>query len=222
MIDLDPKERQQIERDLATLRVGMTQVTLSSNLKGVTIIDQRIRTQGEPATNVYGPFDKSQALGIRQGHHIITARAASHPELIWEVDAAGTEMATHVFEFPKEEAPARAVVDAPAPPPPERPIPRSFWYAAGGTGVLVAATAVTGLLALGARSSYDAANDGTTPEHADDLRGNSKTLNITTDVLLATTVVGAAVTVFLYVTRPEKALPTLQTGATTFRFGGVL
>src|SRR5207247_2580415 len=131
----------------------------------------------------------------RQGHHLMRARAPGRPELTWEVDATAGEMAPHVFDFPKEEAAFRPIVAQLPPPPPaaERPIPRSFWYAAGATGVLAVATTVTGIFAMNAGSTYASANTGTTPERADDLRGGAKTLNITTDVLLGGTLLGAAV-----------------------------
>lgn len=209
MIELDPKERAQIERDLATLKLGVTRVTLSANTDNVTVIDQRIRTQDEAVTNVYGPLEGARAIviGVRQGHHVFTARAPGRPEVVWEVDASAGELPPHLFEFPKEEVPAVPVVTAPLPPPPpppDRPIPRTFWYGAGATGVLAVATTITGIAALGAASSYDDANRGSTPERADDLRGNAKALNITTDVLLTGTVIAAAVTTFIYLTRPEK------------------
>jgi hypothetical protein len=209
MIELDPKEREQIERDLQTLQVGVTRVTLSANLPNVTVIDQRIRTQSEPVTNVYGPLDGPVAIGIRPGHHVMTARVAGRPEITWEIDTSAGEMAPHVFEFPKEEERARPIANVPMPlppppPPPERPIPRSFWYAAGTTGVLAVATTVTGIAALSAESSYKSANQGTTPERADDLRADAKTLNITTDVLLTGTIVAAAVTTIIYLVRPAR------------------
>jgi hypothetical protein len=207
MLEIDPKDREQIERDLSTLKVGVARVNVSSNVKGVTIVDQRIRTQEDPVTNVYGPVDAPLALGIRRGHHVMTARAPGKPEQVWEFEAVAGEMPAHVFEFPEEQAPPVPAVPIVRiePPPPERPIPRSFWYAAGATGVLGVATVVTGLFAVNARSDFEAANTGGTPERADDLRGTGQALNVTTDVLLTATVVGAAVTAFIYLTRPEKA-----------------
>jgi hypothetical protein len=204
MIELDAKEREQIERDLQTLKVGVTRITLSANMPKVTIVDQRIRTQSEPVTNIYGPTDGPIAIGVRQGHHIITARVPGRPEISWEVDMSAGDMAPHVFEFAKEVERPIVMLPPPPPPPPERPIPPSFWYGAGTTGVLAAATTITGLVALGANSSYKSANEGTNPERADDLRSDAKTLNITTDVLLTGTIIAAAVTTIIYLTRPEK------------------
>lgn len=207
MIDLDAKDREQIERDLSTLKVGVARVTVSSNMKGVIIMDQRIPTQGEPVRNVYGPTDGPLALGIRQGHHIMTAKVQGRPEVTWEFDATAGELPPHVFEFVEEHVPAPVVpvIAPPPPPPPERPIPRSFWYAAGATGALGVATAITGLVALNTHSTFESANGGSSPERADDLRGTGQALNVTTDVLFTATVIGAAVSAYIFLTRPEKA-----------------
>lgn len=215
MIELDPKEREQIERDLMTLKVGVTRVALSANVKGTTLIDQRVRPQGESVTNVYGPIDEPKSIGIRQGHHIMIARAPGHPEVTWEVDATAGQMEPHVFELSREAmAPP---IGAPPPPAAERPIPRSFWYAAGGTGLLAVATTVTGLVAMGARSSYRSANDGRSPERAESLQSDAKTLNVTTDILLTGTLLGAALTAFIYLGRPEKAPAAAALGAARYR-----
>ncbi len=225
MIDLEPNERAQIERDVMTLKVGMARVTLSSNLKGVTVIDQRITSEGVPVTNVYGPLDSPITIGIRRGHHVMTARAPNRPELIWDVDAPAGNVPPHTFEFPVDTSPTPSSVRQPSvEPPAERPIPPSFWYGLGATGVLAAATAVTGIVTLNVNSTFSAANDGRTPERADSLRSDGQALNTATDVLLATTVVGAAVTTFIYLTRPEKRVPHPNSerplGWSSFRLGG--
>lgn len=218
MIDLPPREREQVERDLSTLKVGVTRITITSNVKGATLIDQRVRTQGEPVTNVYGPIDGPLSLGIRQGHHVFTLRAQGKPPQVWEFDAAAGEVPPHAFEFPTDQ-PQAAVKHVPiAPRPAERPIPKSFWYTAGVTGVLGIATAVTGISAMRMHADFESANTGNTPERAGDMRGTGQALNITTDVLLAATIVGAAVGTIIYLTRPEKT----STTPTTARLTGPL
>lgn len=223
MLEMDPKDREQVERDLSTLKVGVSRIIVSSNLKGVTLVDQRIPTEGNHVTNIYGPFDAPTSLGIRQGHHIFTARVAGRPDVVWEFDAIAGNMPAHVFEFVEEQKPATPVY-VPPPPPKERPIPSSFWYAAGATGVFGAATLVTGLLASSNHSEFESANKtGNTPERADDLRGTGQALNVTSDVLLTATVVSAAVGAFIFLTRPEKVVNTPQTGfnGATFTWRGL-
>ncbi len=76
---------------------------------------------------------------------------------------------------------------------------------------------MTGILALGTASSYDDANRGRTPERADELRSRGQAFNVTTDVLLGTTIIAAAVTAYLYVTRPEKEASSLTAFLRTAR-----
>lgn len=210
MIEVAPAEKEQIERDLQTLKLGLVRVAFTSNVPETTIIDRRIPTQGDAVNNVYGPVIAARPLplGLRQGHHVITARASGKPEQTWEVDAAAGDLGVHAFEFPEEKAPVEAKpagpVYTPPPPPPERPIPRSFWYGAGATGALALGTVVMGLVAVNSASSYNDANDGRDPDRADELRGRTQAFNITTDVLLIGTIAAAALTSVIYVTRPEK------------------
>ena len=211
MIEVAPAEKEQIERDLQTLKLGLVRVTFTSNIPETTIIDRRVPTQGDAVNNVYGPLKAAQPmpLGIRQGHHIITARAPGKPEQVWEVEAMAGDLGTHAFEFPDDKPVARVAeapvpVYTPPPPPPERPIPRSFWYGAGATGALALGTVVMGLVATSSASDYNEANKGTTPERADELRGRTQAFNVTTDVLLIGTIAAAAITGVIYLTRPEK------------------
>ena len=223
MIEVAPSEKEQIERDLQTLKLGLVRVTFTSNVPETTIIDKRVPTQGDAVNNVYGPMLATQPmpLGIRQGHHIITARAPGKQELVWEVDAAAGDLGVHPFEFPDDKkadvVQAQIPVYTPPPPPPERPIPKSFWYAAGGTGVLALGTVAMGIVAVSSASSYNEANKGTDPTRADELRGRTQAFNVTTDVLLIGTIIGAAVTSYIFLTRPEKER---APAATAFWKGG--
>jgi hypothetical protein len=209
MLEVPPTEKEQIERDLQTLKLGLVRVTFTSNAPNTTIIDKRVPTQGDTVNNVYGPLVTGQPmpLGIRQGHHVITARAPGKQEQVWEVEATAGDLGTHAFEFPEEktlEPQVQAPVYTPPPPPPERPIPKSFWYAAGGTGVLALGTVVMGLVAVNSAGDYKDANKGTDPDHASDLRSRTKAFNVTTDVLLVGTIAAAAITSVIFLTRPEK------------------
>jgi hypothetical protein len=204
--NLDPAEKEQIERDLSTLKVGLAKVTLTSNPAGAVVQDVRIAATGESMTNIYGPINGTQELGIRRGHHVMKARWPGGAEQVWELDVNGGE--AHVFDKPLEtENPAAAPQAndqlAPRPEaPPERPIPKSVYITGLATAALGAGTVVTGILAVTTRSRYDRANDGTDPSEAEDLRSSGKTLNVVSDVLLVGTVIGVVATVYLYVTRP--------------------
>jgi hypothetical protein len=213
---LDPTEKEQIERDLSTLKVGIARVTVTSNPAGAVVQDVRIPSTGESITNIYGPIDATQELGIRRGHHVMKARWPGGAEAVWELDVNGGE--AHVFDKPVEsENPAAAPqTSAPlAPRPqaaPERPVPKGVTITGLATVALGAGALVTGIVAVNTRSRFDRANDGTDPVEADDLRSSGKTLNVVSDVLLVGTIIGAVATVYLYVTRPPaSARPTSDT-----------
>lgn len=225
MLEVPAAEKEQIERDLQTLKLGEVHVTFTSNIPETTIIDRRVPTQGDSINNVYGPMMAMTPLplGIRQGHHLITARAPGKTEITWEVDAQAGDLGVHPFEFPEDVKPvvpaiAQQPVYQPPPPPPERPIPKTFWYGAGATGVLALGMVVTGIVAVGEASSYKNANNGTDPDRADTLHSRTQALNVTTDILLLGTVIAAGVTTYIFLTRPEKERAASTTGwnATTF------
>jgi hypothetical protein len=195
---LDNDERAQTERDLVTLRAGVAKVTVESQPDGALIHDVRITARGESVTNIYGPIQGKTELGIRRGHHVIKARFNDGREVAWELDVTGGE--SHVFEQP------------PAPPVQSeramrvettRPVPSSVYIGAVATGAFGVGGLVTGILAVGAKSRFDDANTGGNTGRADDLRSSAQTLNITTDILLGMTVLGAAVTTYLYLSRPS-------------------
>jgi hypothetical protein len=79
-------------------------------------------------------------------------------------------------------------------------------YVGGGiTLALAAGAAVTGVLALDAKSDYDKALDQVGEPGASSARSRTKTFALTTDVLGGAAIAGAVVTIILYATRgPEK------------------
>ena len=85
--DIDNDERAQIVRDLQTLTVGVARLTITADKPGVRLLDVRTPTRGERVTNVYGPFNGKIDIGVRPGHHVITAKLADHEDAVWEVDA---------------------------------------------------------------------------------------------------------------------------------------
>jgi hypothetical protein len=198
---IDPEERQQIERDLTTLKAGMAQVTVESRPDGATIRDTRIVAHGPPTTNIYGPLHGRTTLGLRRGYHVVEARFPDGRSAAWQIEANGGE--AHIFEAPPPEgrgAPTR-VVDATAPVE-ERPVPRRVWISAAATLALGAGAAVTGLLAVDAKTRFDESNDGNNVGRAEDLRSSGQTLNLVSDVLLVATVLAGGVTAYLYLSRP--------------------
>lgn len=145
--DIDPDERAQIVRDLQTLTVGVARVTVQVNKPGVRIVDVRIPVRGERVTNVYGPVDGKMTLGLRPGHHVLTAHLAGHDDANWEIEAyaGGREEASLLLR--------ETVVAQPIAPVAERPAANvAPWIVMGAGAAMLAAGTVTGIVALGKTS----------------------------------------------------------------------
>jgi hypothetical protein len=195
---IDATERAQVERDLQTLRVGLVTLTLQTVPVGATFVDQRVPNRGEAIMNKYDATQGPLVVRVRSGLHRITARLAGYEDSVWEVDAAAGSSASHSFEL-KKLAPAQAPHSSTTTG--ERPTPTSVYVGLAATGVLTAGAVVTGVLALGKKGEFDDANEARSAD-ASDLRDETQTMNLVTDVLIGGAVVGAAVTSYLYFTRP--------------------
>jgi hypothetical protein len=205
---LDAGERAQFESDLSTLKTAVASVKLSSDPPGAEFIDERVPVTGSVVTNRYSAPEGSVNIGVRPGHHRITARLAGYADQVWEFDATSAGSFEKAFKL---ESAAASASGAPTPAPiaptdslESRPMTTGVYVGIGVTGALLVGTAVTGVLALGAKSDYDAANDGSDVAEADELRGSTQTMNLVTDVLLGATVVSAAITTYLFVSRPTE------------------
>jgi hypothetical protein len=202
--DLAPAEREQVKGDLVTLKTGLVRVEVRVNVAGATLVDVRTPALGVPVSNTYGPVQGAIELGLRPGRHTITIKAPSHEPATWELDAPPGSSHARAIELRKP-APAPVVRTAPAV---ERirPIPTRVFVVGGASLGLAVGGAVTGVLALGKRAEFDRANDGRTPTRAQSLKTTGQALDITTDVLFATALVGAGVTTYLYLTRPTLSV----------------
>jgi hypothetical protein len=149
---------------------------------------------------------------------------------VWEVDLEPRQQVTHAFELKKLSvagpAPAVAVTGptAPASDQPERPVPTSVYVGLAATGVLAAGGVVTGILAKGKQSDYDALNSDLKSEsdrqEAQDLRDSGKTLNLVADVMFGGALVAGGVTAVLYFTRPQVAQSAFRIAPVVAQRGG--
>jgi hypothetical protein len=193
--ELDAPGREQIERDLLTLKSGLVTITVSAQPAGITLIDVRTPVQGADIRNVYGPLTAETTLGIRRGHHTVTAKLAGYLDQTWEFDANDQAPPPHAFVMVKPLPPVARTVR-------ERPIPTAAWVTGGIAGVLAISGAVTGSLALVEHQQYKDDNTGTNVSAAQSDRKTGLALNAVTDGLLAGAVVSAALTVYFVVARP--------------------
>jgi hypothetical protein len=207
--DIDASERADIQRDLGTLRASTVSVAFTTTPAEVTITDERTPVTGSPVRNRYQSSGGSLRIQVRPGHHLFTASAAGKPSQSFELDAEPGSLHEHAFDLNA----APAAVAAPPPPPvssspqvarkSERPVPTGVWIGLAATGAFAVGAGVTGALSLGKNSDYEKAN-GVDAVRAKDLQDQTKTLNLVTDVLVAAAVVGAGVTTYLYLKRPER------------------
>ncbi|MEP7052461.1 MAG: hypothetical protein ABJB12_18990 [Pseudomonadota bacterium] len=104
---------------------------------------------------------------------------------------------------PAAAAPAVAAQTPPGTEPATRPTPTGVYIGAAVTGAFAVGAAVTGVLALSKHSDYNKANNGSDPANADSLKSSGQTLNLVTDICVGGAVVAAAVTTYLFISRPE-------------------
>ena len=193
--DIDPDERAQIVRDLQTLTVGVVRISIDVNVPGVTIIDERVPVRGMRVTNAYGPIGESKKIeiGVRPGHHILTAKVPGREEATWELEAhAGSK---EKYSFVLKEAP-KPVPPGQGPSTGEsRGAGVGPWIAMGTGGALLVAATITGVIALGKTNDIkDRCPNDTCPRSfdLDEERSSAKTFVRITDVLLITGGVVAA------------------------------
>jgi len=199
--DLDPCELSQVKTDLSTLKSGVVRVTLNINVPGALVTDSRTNTRGEKVVNLYGPSELQGPLkiGVRAGHHLLVVRQAGYQDVTLEFDAPAGGTITKDVTLQKGEDKG----GGPATPTgPSRPVPTGFYIGVAATGALTVGATVVGIMALGKKKDFDAANNGRSVPLAQDLHDKTNQLNLINDVLVGGAVVAAGVSAFLYFGRP--------------------
>lgn len=202
---IDESERAQMQRDLDTLSSTVTWVTLSSAPAGAEVIDTRIPLAGSPTENRYDTLREPTRLGLRTGRHKITVELEGYEPQTWTFDATGGELSHEFVLVERKVAPNPTTGAAKEY---ERPVPLGVYIGLGLTGAFAAGAAVTGILALDAKSQFNAAESDA---DADSARSNGQTLNLVTDILIGGAVVSGVTTTILYLTRPSVEVDPAQT-----------
>ena len=204
----DSRWREQVERDLATLKAGLVRVTITVRPAGATLLDERVPTSGRPVLNRYESSSGSFELGIHAGRHRLSAILGSKSD-VWEFDAEAGAVLSHEFVLeapapsasPPSAAPPRTSVAEPRPVLLEKRTPPGVYVAAAATGILAVGAGVTGYLAVGKNDDFHD-QKAENPNRASDLRESGKQLALVTDVLIGAAVVAGGATAYLYLTRP--------------------
>ncbi len=150
--DIDAEERDQIVKDLQSMKSGVIRVTVT--VKGgsgpIGIIDTRTPTSGAPVVNAYGPVGAKLTLGLHPGRHALRARAPNGEEsLAWELDALPGTQVEHAFVIVSTPPPAKTAARPEATFAAEREGSRTVpWLLTTLGGAALIGGAVTGAIAM--------------------------------------------------------------------------
>jgi hypothetical protein len=195
---IGPARRKEVAAAVDELRrkVGKLRVVISVDGAEIVLDDVRV-----------GVSPLAEPLVVNAGRRKLSAQASGHTPAQRVVDVAATEETAVTLDLPAIDSGPKQVEP---PPPPKAATPLAAWVALGGTGAAAVAAGVTGGLALSAHSTLEHAL-GTFPGSASAIgsaQSKTRTLAVTTDVLIGLTAAGAATTVVFFVViprLPEKA-----------------
>jgi hypothetical protein len=187
------------------------QVSVSSEPPGASITDVRVPVQGPEVRNSYGQILAPLALGLRRGHHIITARLSGYQDAQWEFDTAEEHGPEHVFKMVPPVAPV--LMRAPEREPQmirERPIPNTAYATLAAAGGLALVGTFFGALALHQHSVFEQENTGASAalvQQATSDRNKGLVLDGVTDGCFGGALVLAGLASYFLFTRPTIERP---------------
>lgn len=182
--------------DRLKTRVGFLTVVVNQPGAEITVDDLVIGTSPLP-----------KAVRVNSGSRRVTAKLSGHPPESRIIELAGGENKTVQLDV-------RIAPDTVAAPP-RSVVPYVSW---GITAALAGATAVTGVLALGAAKDYDAKTDAFGATKADIEQANSKrkTLALVTDILGGVTIAAVGVSIYFTIKPPKSSSSGSVTSGTAF------
>jgi tetratricopeptide (TPR) repeat protein len=205
--------RTSVEADIHQLETHVANLEVKVNVDGA-----QVTVDDEPA----GTSPLAEPLLLSIGRRKISAMKQGLTPVVRFVDLVAGDRASVALEL-QPPAPAPAPTEAPPPlatafspepsppkPPPTAETPRAApaspnppWVLWGATGVLVAATVVTGVLTISARNDLSKELDTypANPDQIDQKRNQAKTLAIATDVLGGAAAVAAGIALYVTLTR---------------------
>lgn len=201
--ELSQAERDQAQRDLLTLKTGVVTITVSSNPPGAYIEDVRTPIEGNDVRNAYGQANAPLTLGIRRGHHVITAHLDGYTDQRWEFEASGTTLPPHEFTLEKPVVAVAPVAETTT----SRPMPTAAYVSGAVTLGLVATGFVFGIAAVSAHNDFNSVNDGLHQSQAQSDKNRGQTFNIVADSCFGAAILGAALTTYFVLARPTVERP---------------
>jgi hypothetical protein len=143
--DVPKEEREQITRDLQTMRTGVVRVILRADLPDATVVDQRVPVRGNTVTNVYKMDGQTGSFTVRAGHHVIRLKMNGTESAPWDLEATPGGSFTHAFKLKPEPVPVRSSSSGSAMP----------WILVGAGSLMLAGSAATGLWAMARTNDLD-------------------------------------------------------------------
>jgi len=136
--EIDPGERDQITRDMNTLKTSLATLTVDVTPAGAVVVDERIPPTGNSVVNRYGPVSGPTRIGVKGGKHRLTAQLEGYDPVVWELDAQPGANQSHSFQLKKTPPPPPAGSVGIASTPVDHPVSglRIASYAAFGVGVV--------------------------------------------------------------------------------------
>lgn len=204
--EIEASRRASVEEDIKKLGARVARVEVKSNVEGAEILVDDV---------VVGKTPLREPVLVSIGRRKLTLQKGGAVSAPRYVELAGGDLSAVSLELAEPQAqpgpiaappPAAPTSPPPAPPPPSR---TGMWASLGVTGALTVGAVVTGVLALGAHSDAQT-KLGTVGVKASDVESahsKTATLALVTDILGATAIAMAGVTVALGVTSSSKSEP---------------
>lgn len=203
-VDVPAARRAQVVQEIERLGKRVARITVEVNVEGAEILVDDVAVGKTPL---------AEPIVVSAGRRRITATLGGQTTTR-VIDVAGGD--TQRVPLALETRPLPPT-ELPKAPPPQAPVPdegggtshTGVWISLGITGALTVATVVTGVVALGAKSTFDdtIARLGATPQQVDDARTRTRTMALVTDVLGGSAIVAGAVTLIVALTGKSESAP---------------
>ena len=195
--EIPAARRAQVLQETERLGKRVARLTVEVNVVGAEILVDDVSVGKTPL---------AEPIVVSAGRRRLTATLdAQSTTRVIDVaggDAQRIQLALETRTLPPTELPKLPPPATPAPAEGNAPSHTGVWIGLGVTGALTVATAVTGVLALGAKGSFDdaIARPGVTPQQVDDARTRTRTMALVTDVLGGSAIVAGAITLIVALT----------------------
>lgn len=207
--EIPPQKRLQIDSDLRRLKAGVVTFSLKTTPATTTVVDERLAVQTRNIRNQYSVASGELSLGLHPGTHRVTISADGYQPQVWEFEALPSSTQTRdVALVPLSERTADAPRARPATAlgatqPPKhvaRQVPIALYAGVAATGLFLATSVTTGVLAIAKRRELvDLNDDGLQPDKAREARKDTLKFALVSDISLGAAVLAAGATTYAYI-----------------------